>query len=506
VAEAQKDLYSFDKITRVSAPKGGSGTSGGGRGRGGSGGSGGDGEWVRIPGLLDELAQKAKTVLSQIWQPFQDAWKKQGEQTIQSAVDALASVGQAAAAVGQSWMKAWTGGAGERAVSTVLVIIQKLNQSVKAIADNFRTAWEAGGAGDRIMSSILAIVQSVLDGLKNMASATAIWAKQLNFTGLVKGFADLLAALQPVVNLIMNGLNWCYTNVLLPLAGWVIQSAGPAGLNLLSGALQLLTSALTAVQPVAQFVWENLLKPMGQWTGTVLVNGLNAAAGGFRSLSGVLAGLPETWNALKQKAGTIWSGIKNSMTNSANASKKNVTSAFGGMYSGAVDKCNKMKQKLNSIFATIASNARSRLRNISSHLTAPFRNGLNGVIGLVNRVIGKINSAMQFSWPAVKVAGKTLVSAGSVTLARMSGISYLAQGGITTGPTLSMIGEAGREAVLPLERNTGWMDTLAQRISALSNRGETVIEVNIGGEHIVRQVVQGVNDVTRRTGRCPIYL
>lgn len=45
-------------------------------------------------------------------------------------------------------------------------------------------------------------------------------------------------------------------------------------------------------------------------------------------------------------------------------------------------------------------------------------------------------------------------------------IPRLANGGITTGSTLANIGEAGREAVLPLENNTGWMDDLASKLAS----------------------------------------
>lgn len=45
-------------------------------------------------------------------------------------------------------------------------------------------------------------------------------------------------------------------------------------------------------------------------------------------------------------------------------------------------------------------------------------------------------------------------------------VYWAAQGGIIDSSTLIGIGagEAGREAILPLERNTGWMDTLAEKI------------------------------------------
>lgn len=42
----------------------------------------------------------------------------------------------------------------------------------------------------------------------------------------------------------------------------------------------------------------------------------------------------------------------------------------------------------------------------------------------------------------------------------------MAVGGIVTRPTRALIGENGAEAVIPLERNTGWIDILADRLAA----------------------------------------
>ena len=45
-------------------------------------------------------------------------------------------------------------------------------------------------------------------------------------------------------------------------------------------------------------------------------------------------------------------------------------------------------------------------------------------------------------------------------------IPYLAKGGIIDSPTLAMVGEAGKEAVVPLENNTGGLDILAEKLGS----------------------------------------
>ena len=80
--------------------------------------------------------------------------------------------------------------------------------------------------------------------------------------------------------------------------------------------------------------------------------------------------------------------------------------------------------------------------------------------------------------------------------------------GITTGPTTALIGEAGREAVLPLENNTEWMDTLADKITSRqsNNTGSTNyqnpnITINIGGNEFGRIAAEEINKAQRRAGR-----
>ena len=70
---------------------------------------------------------------------------------------------------------------------------------------------------------------------------------------------------------------------------------------------------------------------------------------------------------------------------------------------------------------------------------------------------GAINAGVQAALTAAQVA----------TIASQQYVPMLAKGGIVDSPTLAMIGEAGKEAVMPLENNTGWISDLAQKISSI---------------------------------------
>ena len=77
-----------------------------------------------------------------------------------------------------------------------------------------------------------------------------------------------------------------------------------------------------------------------------------------------------------------------------------------------------------------------------SAIPSAFRSALNGVIGAWN--------GLSFTIPSISAFGKTI---GGGTIGTPN-IPYLAQGGITTGPTLAVVGDnpGGREAIIPLDK------------------------------------------------------
>ena len=118
-------------------------------------------------------------------------------------------------------------------------------------------------------------------------------------------------------------------------------------------------------------------------------------------------------------------------------------------------------------------------------------------------------------WKEHKVAITTgivltgLVAAG-IALAPYTGgaslaLPALAKGGIVPHATTALIGEKGKEAVLPLENNTEWMDMLADRILMRSGNiniggGNTEVVLEIDGREFGRAVVEQGNRENRRIG------
>ena len=111
-------------------------------------------------------------------------------------------------------------------------------------------------------------------------------------------------------------------------------------------------------------------------------------------------------------------------------------------------------QRINEIIGfikNIPEKAKTALSTLAEIITKPFKTAFEE--------IGKL--ADKFN-PFEKLKAKTNISFDLSSL--WSGPH--ATGGITNGPSIGMIGEDGREAVLPLDKNTGWMDGLATKIAS----------------------------------------
>lgn len=194
----------------------------------------------------------------------------------------------------------------------------------------------------------------------------------------------------------------------------------------------------------------NALANVATWFGSIFTSAYNAVVNAFSSIGGFFSG--------------VWSTVKSIFVNAGQA----VGSAVGGAFRSAV----------NAVLGTI-------------------ENVVNGFIGMINGVIGMIN----------KIPGVSLGGIGYVSLPR------LARGGIVDSPTVAMIGEAGKEVVMPLE-NTGFLQTMGRIVGGavvnalggglpqsggFSGSGDIVIM--IGGHEFGRVAIQEINREQERAGQ-----
>lgn len=132
--------------------------------------------------------------------------------------------------------------------------------------------------------------------------------------------------------------------------------------------------------------------------------------------------------------------------------------------------------------------------NIGNAISDAVKSGINGVISLIentiNSAIGLINGAINL---INKLPGVSVGKISKLSLPR------LAKGGIIDSATLAIVGEQGKEAVVPLENNTEWMDKLADRLSERDSAPSKII-LTIDGRELGWASINSINKITKQTG------
>lgn len=127
-----------------------------------------------------------------------------------------------------------------------------------------------------------------------------------------------------------------------------------------------------------------------------------------------------------------------------------------------------------------------------------FENMVNRVINGINSLISGFNS-IGFDLPDFLGGGSWHPSVPTIPTVKLP---RLANGGVTTGRTLAEIGEAGREAILPLENNTGWMDDLASKLASKmpDYSGAKTVVLAVDGKEFARINLPYLQDEEIRLG------
>jgi hypothetical protein len=137
----------------------------------------------------------------------------------------------------------------------------------------------------------------------------------------------------------------------------------------------------------------------------------------------------------------------------------------------------------------------------------------------VESAIEKMKGFFNFSWSLPKPSFPTFsVSGGKApwgfmgqgSLPKIS-IHWNALGGVFDKPTvfgyggsLQGIGEAGAEAVVPLEKNTEWLDKIADKLAA--KQGATPVVLMVDGKVFAETSINSINAYTRQTGKLALNI
>lgn len=275
---------------------------------------------------------------------------------------------------------------------------------------------------------------------------------------------------------------------------------------------------------------QEIFEPIGQWFGEKFQQGWDAIVNIFTPIgswfgqrwayvTSALANIGAWFTDMFQKA---WTGLTNIFSklgswfgerwNDVTSALSSVSNWFGEMFTNAYNAVKDAFSSIGDFFSGVWDTVKSILVNagqmVGEAVGGAFKSAVNAVLGtienVVNGFIGMINGVLDVvrNLPGLGWIG----SVSTVSLPR------LARGGIVDSPTIAMIGEAGKEAVVPLE-NTGFIQTLGRVVSSavvnamagvgpqggFSGDGDIVIQ--IAGHEFGRVAIQEINKEHERAGQ-----
>lgn len=323
-----------------------------------------------------------------------------------------------------------------------------------------------------MLSKILEFCGSVADAV------TALW------NGIVKPFIDwLIAYILPTVVPIFNTI----VSTIMAMAGNIA--------DIIGGVIDVIRGIIDFVVGIFTGDWEKA------WNGILaIVDGvMNTIKGVIELVMNAIGGVISTiLNTISTIFSTILHGIASLVTTIFNAIRTAITTALATIKGGISTGLNSIKTIFTTVFTSIKTTVVTIFNSIWSAIKGVINSIIGGVESMANAVVGGINTVinalnnLSFDIPdwVPEFGGKTF-GFNIPTLSTVS-LPRLATGGIVDGATPLIAGEAGREAILPLENNTGWMDSLASRmgeIISVNIMGALENISNVGQEMIVKTYV-----------------
>lgn len=364
------------------------------------------------------------------------------------------------------------------AVVAAIVGIGLVIKNLWETNEGFRTAVET--VWNAIMSVINTVVQAISSFVMEIWGTLTTWWNDNQ--QLIRQTAETVwNAISAVVTTVMNVLGpfietaWNNISTVISTVWDTIKTVVETAINVVLGIIKTVMQIINGDWSGA---WETI-----KGIGENIWNGIKSICESvFNGMAQILSGI---WDTISGTASTVWNGISSTLSGIWDGITGTVSTVFNGISS-----------TISGVWNDISSTASSIWNGIKDTIDT----AINGAKDLVGKAIDGIKGFFnfQFKWPHIplphfKASGSLnpmdwLKGKGIPSI----GIEWYAKGGILTKPTafgmngnsLMVGGEAGKEAVLPLnERN---LSAIGRGIAQTMDPQGTVININIS-DNIIRE-------------------
>lgn len=434
----------------------------------------------------------------------------------------IVELGKTALELGKSAL-AWGVHAAQMGLAAAAEIAQSVAAGVAAAA-----TWALNGALAVLTSPITLVIAAIAALIAIGVLLYQNWDTVVEFAKTAwQGLCDFISGICQAIGEFFSGLWTKLQEIFEPIGQWFgekFQQAWDAIVNIFSNLGSWFGERWADVT--------NALAEVGSWLGDKFQQGWDAISNTFSKLGSWFG---DRWNESKDALAeaNTWLGEKfQSGRDKVNSAFEKVGSWFGDRWNDIKDgvkeadtwfgeKFESAKEKTQNPFQSIGSwfserwnDIQSALKEIPNWFKNLFNDAMENAKSIVKNGIDKLRSFFNFDWslPRIKLPHFNISGSFSLNPPRIPSFSvdWYARGGVFNSPSIIGVGEAGQEAVMPLERNTGWISTLAQKVAErmpVNNApagyslpaGDIVIQ--IAGHEFGRVAIQEINKEHERAGQ-----
>lgn len=330
------------------------------------------------------------------------------------------------------------------------------------------------GSFKTAIDGLLGVAAGALGNIKQVVDDTVGKAGEVYDEHLAPMFSSLAAGLSSITGTLLDA----YNTYIIPVLEGLQQKVGPLIDEHIQPAINKALELIGKIADAVKDIWEQTLVPFINWfianIAPIIAIALDKVGSVFLTVAGVIWDvISSVLNGIKTTFSTVWNSIKTTVSTIINSVKSTISTVMGSIQTGISTALSSIKTNWSNMW----TNMKTTVVNIFNGIWGSIKGVINSIIGgiesMANAVIRGINSMIRalnnlsFDVPdwVPEIGGKTF-GFNIPTISNIS-IPRLATGGVVDQATVAMIGEAGQEAVVPLENNTGWMDKIAARIGEI---------------------------------------
>ena len=330
------------------------------------------------------------------------------------------------------------------------------------------------------------VIVDVLNGLADILSAIGDWISK--YKPIVETFAIILGSFALAWGLVSGAL--AIANLVtgiwaaISYAASVATTALGLAVMFLTSPISLAVLAIGAIIAVgvllyknwdfikekASEIWDNIKTTISQ-TWERIKDAWSGAVTWFDTtvLTPIKTFFSSSWDKIKGFAVNAVDGVKNTWSSIKSWFSTNVTEPIANFFIGMWDKVKSSAKSSWEWITNLFSKGGKVFNGITEGIVSTFKSIVNALISGINKIIATpfntINGLLN-KIRSIEVLGiQPFSGMWSVNPLPVPKIPMLARGGVVDSATLAVIGEAGKEAVVPLENNTGWMSKMASMLA-----------------------------------------